>query len=257
MELLTKNEYAYRRLHDDILSGKLPSGSRLIVKDLVEEYQVSAMPVRNAIARLEELGLVHTAPHQGAWVSEVNLSDYFTFMVLRIEAEALAAYLAAHNRDDSLIQELETLLHRMEIARDSNDYETYGRINRKSHVLVCQACGNPTLIDHIDMLVSRTQLAVSLFSVIPKSSSESCEEHRDLVSALRNRDSHLSAAIIRYQRCRSNLGLISSIRAGNANIQDNHLLWRASSTEAGRQCIETFAPIFAAIKEQNDYSKLK
>ena len=46
MELLTKNEYAYRRLHDDILSGKLPSGSRLIVKDLVEEYQVSAMPVK-------------------------------------------------------------------------------------------------------------------------------------------------------------------------------------------------------------------
>lgn len=41
VELLTKGEYAYRRLHEDILSGKLPAGSRLVVKDLVEQYQVS------------------------------------------------------------------------------------------------------------------------------------------------------------------------------------------------------------------------
>jgi len=254
MELLTKGEYAYRRLHDDILSGKLPGGSRLIVKDLVEEYQVSAMPVRNAIARLEELGFVHIAPHQGAWVAEMNLSDYFTFMVLRIEAEALAAYFAAENRDDSLIEELESLLQRMKVARDSDDYESYGRLNRKSHNLVCQSCGNRTLIDHIDMLVGRTQFAVSLFSVVPKSSSESWQEHRDLVDALRNRDARRSAAIIRYQRCRSNLGLINSIRTGNINIQNNHLLWQASSADAGRQCIEKFAPIFEAIKKQNDYS---
>ena len=36
MEIITKGEYAYRRLHDDILSGKIPGGSRLVVKDLVE-----------------------------------------------------------------------------------------------------------------------------------------------------------------------------------------------------------------------------
>lgn len=60
MEIITKGEYAYRRLHDDILSGKIPGGSRLVVKDLVEEYQVSSMPIRNAITRLEGAGL---CPH--------------------------------------------------------------------------------------------------------------------------------------------------------------------------------------------------
>ena len=69
MEIITKGEYAYRRLHDDILSGKIPGGSRLVVKDLVEEYQVSSMPIRNAITRLEELGFVHTSAHQGAIIS--------------------------------------------------------------------------------------------------------------------------------------------------------------------------------------------
>ena len=35
MEIITKGEYAYRRLHDDILSGKIPGGSRLVVNHLV------------------------------------------------------------------------------------------------------------------------------------------------------------------------------------------------------------------------------
>lgn len=163
MEIITKGEYAYRRLHDDILSGKIPGGSRLVVKDLVEEYQVSSMPIRNAITRLEELGFVHTSAHQGAWVSEMNLRNYFTFMLLRIEAEALAAMFAAMNHSDAFIQELEELYHAMESARDAKDYETYGRVNRKSHNLVCEVSNNPSLLEYINILMSRTQLAVSFF----------------------------------------------------------------------------------------------
>jgi len=253
MEILTKGEYAYRRLHDDILSGKLPAGSRLVVKDLVEEYQVSSMPIRNAITRLEELGLVHASAHQGAWVSEMNLENYFTLMLLRIEAEALAAMFAAQKRDDTLIEELENLYHRMEVARDAEDYETYGRVNRKSHTLVCRACGNPTLVEQINLLMSRTQMAVGLFNL--SSCKASCQEHRDWIDALRDRDSKRSAAIIRYQRCRSNLSLIYAIRDGSSELACNHLLLSAASTEEGKRCLDEFIPIFLDIKEHNDYRK--
>ncbi len=253
MELLTKGEYAYRRLHDDILSGKLPAGSRLVVKDLVEEYQVSSMPIRNAITRLEELGLVHTSAHQGAWVSEMNLENYFTFMLLRIEAEALAAMFAAQKRDDSLIEELESLYRRMEVARDTKDYETYGRMNRKSHTLVCEASGNPALVEQINNLMSRTQMAVSLFTL--SSSKDSCQEHRDWIDALKARDAKRSAAIIRYQRCRSNLNLMYTIREGSSELACNQLLLKAASTDEGKRCLDDFIPIFLDIKEHNDYRK--
>ncbi len=251
MELLTKGEYAYRRLHDDILSGKLPAGSRLVVKDLVEEYEVSSMPIRNAITRLEELGLVHTSAHQGAWVSEMNLENYFTFMLLRIEAEALAATFAAQKRDDSLIQKLEVLYQRMEAAREIQDYEAYGRANRKSHILVCAASGNSALIEQINNLMSRTQMAVSLFNL--ESSKDSCLEHRDWIEALRNRDAKRSAAIVRYQRCRANLGLIYAMKDDSSDIQGNQLLMQAASTEAGKRCLDEFIPIFLDIKAHNDY----
>ncbi len=253
MELLTKGEYAYRRLHDDILSGKLPSGSRLIVKDLVEEYQVSSMPIRNAITRLEELGFVHTSAHQGAWVAKMDLRSYFTFMLLRIEAEALAAMFAAKKGGDALVRELEEVYHRMETARDAEDYETYGRMNRKSHNLVCRASGNEALVEHINILMGRTQLAVSFFSLLPDSSKESCQEHRDWIEALRAGDAQRSAAILRYQRCRANLELMHAIQRGDPGIEANHLLKQASSTEDGKLCVEEFIPIFRSIQAQNDY----
>lgn len=252
VELLTKGEYAYRRLHEDILSGKLPAGSRLVVKDLVEQYQVSPMPIRSAISRLEELGFVHSQPHQGAWVAEMNMRDYFTFMTLRIEAEALATYMAAGRRDDALIEELESIQAQMEAAREVKDYETYGRMNRKAHSLVCEASDNPTLIEHINTLLARTQLAVSFFSIVPQASEASCQEHRDWIDALRKRDARRSAAILRYQRCRSNLGLIDAVQKGGPTVLNNPFL-RQADTQEGRRCMEDFIPIFESIQRENDY----
>lgn len=251
MELLTKAEYAYRRLHDDILSGKLPGGSRLVVKDLVEEYEVSSLPIRNAIARLEELGLVHTSAHQGAWVSEMNLESYFTFMLLRTDAEALAAKLAATKREDSLIQELEQIQRQMEAACDAGDYERYGRMNRKIHTLVCAASGNQTLVEQINILMNRTSLAVSMFHII--SCEASCREHRDWLNALRDKDALRSAAIIRYQRCRANLDLIYALQSGSLDLEENQLLKQAVAAEGGKECLEQFTAIFQEIEANNNY----
>lgn len=255
MELITKGEYAYRRLRDDIISGKYPAGFRLVVKDLVEEYEVSAMPIRNAISRLEELGLVQCSAHQGAWVAKMNLRDYFTFMLLRTDAEALAAFLAAKNRDEETLRELEDLYHKMEIARDSKDYESYGRMNRKTHKIVCAASGNQALVEQINTYMNRTRLAVSFFSIVPESSEESSLEHRDWIEALRNHDSHLSAAIIRYQRCRANLQLMYAIRDAYPTVRNNPFLKESITDPEDQQCVREFVPIFEEIKAQNDYRK--
>ena len=213
------------------------------------------MPVRNAITRLEELGLIRTSAYQGAWVAEMDLQDYFTFMLLRIEAEALAASFAAQKSTDSLIEMLEDVCDRMEAARDANDYEGFGRLNRKSHSLVCEASGNPTLIEHINTLVKRTQIAVSLFGIM--SSENSCKEHRDWIEALRNHDSQRSSTpILRYQRCRANLELMRAILDGHPNVQNNHFLQHAAASEQGRRYVTEFIPFFEEIKERNRYEDL-
>lgn len=251
MELLTKGEYAYRRLHEDILSGKLPAGSRLVIKDLAEEYQVSSLPVRNAVTRLEELGLVHTSAHQGAWVAEMNLENYFTFMLIRTDMEALAARLAANNREESLLEELEQFQVRMEAASATGDSETYGRLNRQIHTRICEASGNQTLVEQINILMKRTQLAVGLFHIVSRQ--KSCQEHRDLIKALRDRDSDRSAAIIRFQRSRANLEVIHALLDDVSEVECNQLLKQSVATPEGRRCLEQLLPIFEQNKTNNDY----
>ena len=99
----------------------------------MEEYQVSSMPIRNAITRLEELGFVHTSAHQGAWVSEMNLRNYFALLCCcALRLRLWPPCLPPMNHSDAFIQELEGLYHAMESVRDAKDYETYGRVNRKS-----------------------------------------------------------------------------------------------------------------------------
>ncbi|MEQ7739097.1 GntR family transcriptional regulator, partial [Escherichia coli] len=71
--LLTDQVYAM--IHAAILSGDLPAGSRLKVRDLAEQVGTSVMPVREAIRRLEETGLAEREPHKGAVVKSLTLAE--------------------------------------------------------------------------------------------------------------------------------------------------------------------------------------
>ena len=103
--------------------------------------------------------------------------------------------------------------------------------------------------------MSRTQLAVSFFSVVPKASKESCQEHRDWIEAFRNHDIQRSMAIIRYQRCRSNLELMHTILTDDPALEINHFLKQAASAPDAKDCVREFLPIFEDILKKNDYTK--
>ena len=58
----------FTAIHEAIMSGELPAGARLRVRDLALQVGTSVMPVREAIRRLEEAGLAERVPHKGAVV---------------------------------------------------------------------------------------------------------------------------------------------------------------------------------------------
>src|ERR687895_2103998 len=77
------------------MSGELPAGSRLRIRDLAEQVGTSVMPVREAIRRLEESGLAERQPHKGAVVKGLTLTElvhvYDTRRLLEAEAARLGA----------------------------------------------------------------------------------------------------------------------------------------------------------------------
>src|SRR5689334_17109403 len=66
---ITKQERLYRAIRERILSGAYGPGYRVVIDGLAEEFEVSALPVREAIRRLEAEGLVVYRPNAGAHVA--------------------------------------------------------------------------------------------------------------------------------------------------------------------------------------------
>jgi DNA-binding GntR family transcriptional regulator len=91
----TLAEHAAAELHQLILSGELPSGTPLRLVELASRLEMSQMPVREGLRRLEALGLVEIIPHRGAWVRDLSLADLRDTHETRLALESLAVRAAA------------------------------------------------------------------------------------------------------------------------------------------------------------------
>lgn len=91
----TLAEMVAEQLHAEILSGEIPAGSHLRLNDLATRLQISPMPVREAVRRLEALGLVEQHPHRGAFVRQLSLDDFEDTMRVRVMLEGAAVQQAA------------------------------------------------------------------------------------------------------------------------------------------------------------------
>ena len=95
----TKNMAVYEALRQDIIDGRLKPSQKLIMSDLAKRFELSEIPVREAIRRLESDGIVEFTPHMGAVVSKIDESEFVEIYLIRIELEALANRLAVPQCD--------------------------------------------------------------------------------------------------------------------------------------------------------------
>src|SRR5258708_1604922 len=87
---MTKGEYAYLELRRHILEGELRPGQRMLLRATAKDLGVSIVPIRDAILRLKEDGLVELQDHRGATVTEVTWDDFVALTKLESWNEILA-----------------------------------------------------------------------------------------------------------------------------------------------------------------------
>src|ERR1700716_301190 len=92
---VTKQERLYRAIRERILSGAYGPGYRVVIDALAEEFEVSALPVREAIRRLEAEGLVVYRPNAGAQVAPADPGAFLEELTVLAVLEGYATSLAA------------------------------------------------------------------------------------------------------------------------------------------------------------------
>jgi DNA-binding GntR family transcriptional regulator len=86
----TLAEQAYETLHQAILSGELEPGTRLPIDDLAGQLNMSNVPIREALKKLDARGMVEHIPHRGARVTPLSIEDVREIYEVRLELEPLA-----------------------------------------------------------------------------------------------------------------------------------------------------------------------
>ncbi|GAB4100333.1 GntR family transcriptional regulator [Sinomonas halotolerans] len=191
-------DQVYATLQEAILNGELPPGSRLTVRELAEQVGTSPMPVREAIRRLEEAGLVHREPHRGAVVRGLTLEELVHVYDIRRLLEVEAARLGSERISAEDCERMQAEYSLMRAAIRDGRVVPYLDHDEALLSILYNAAGNPLLVQ---MIRSLWQQCRAYKIVGAKGSLDSPEDvslwryQQDLIAAARESDSAGAAAV--------------------------------------------------------------
>lgn len=183
---ISKSEKVYRHLHERIVSGQYDAGYRLVLDKIARELDVSPVPVREAVRRLEAEGLVTFTRNVGAEVAGVNARDYANAMQTLAYLEGAATSLSVPHLSEADLAEARSINDEMRALYEGEfDPVRFTALNEQFHRVLCGRCPN----DHPLDLVHREWQRMSMirrtsFAKIPSRPGHSVEEHDGLLALM-------------------------------------------------------------------------
>jgi len=186
-QMQTKQDHAYRTLKDQITRGVLLPGQRVVVNRFAQQIGTSAIPVREALLRLEAEGLVDITPHVGAVVTHITGKMIEMTLETLAVMEGYATRIAAEHATD-LVPALERLHEAMTRAAKHEDWAEFSRKNREFHFAIYDVVDNTVLTKTIEDLWSQldTYLNAAAFYLMPDRALGSVAEHGRIIAALKD-----------------------------------------------------------------------
>lgn len=185
---LTLEDQVYTRLEEDILSARIESGVQLTELSLTKKLGVSRTPVRAALHRLAEEGLVSITPNKGAVVIGVSREDLISTYEIRTRLEGLASRLAAQNITPEELDELREALELQEFYISRRDTDHLRELDTKFHYVIYKASGNRPLLKILGDLHKNIRMYRKRSLSVPGRLEESVREHREIYEAIAKGD---------------------------------------------------------------------
>lgn len=184
----TMQEIVTDSIRDSILSGKYSPGERLVAEDIAKDLGVSRMPVREALHRLEVIGLVTLLPHKGAIVSELSEEEIIESYHIRAVLDGLATRLAAPQLTALDYARLEEILQEMDNAVNAKDMDKLLAVNRAFHEIIWQAARAPRLQVLLQNLYIASERFRNISILLPGRIDQITQDHRLIVQMLEKGD---------------------------------------------------------------------
>lgn len=182
-------EQAYEALRDAIIRGDLEPGRRLVEAELARMLHISRTPVREALRKLEQDGLVRLDDGQ-AEVFDPSPEDVYALYSCRAAVEGQAAYLAALHRTDGELAALAAVHAELEAAYEAGDLARVLELNTAFHDRVVAMSRNPWLL-RLSQLLRVYVLYVRTFNLAQHGQRDLVvTQHASVIEALSKGDAH-------------------------------------------------------------------
>ena len=196
VELTQTVDIAYQAIKEAILVGELKSGDVLPEKELAEELGVSRTPIREALQKLRDEGLVVLERYRKNYVAHFSEDDVTEIIEIRASLEGHIARRAAARIDVDGLERLRGLISQMEAivsAAEAGFEEKYAAVNTAFHNTIWEIADTPRAEKILKSTLNAPFNMLGRFdNSMVETLERACSHHRDILSAFENRDAKLA-----------------------------------------------------------------
>jgi DNA-binding GntR family transcriptional regulator len=185
------------RLRAAIVNGSLEPGSQLSEVELATSFGVSRGPVREALQRLVQEGLLLSEPHRGVFIPVLTDDDVRDIYLAREALESAAIRsIVADGTYSAASQELGQHVAKMEDAEAAGDWESVGDSDLEFHVALVEASGSPRLQRMFSTVISETRLCLGVLTAAD-ARADLVPEHRQICDLMRDGKTDQALVVLR------------------------------------------------------------
>jgi DNA-binding GntR family transcriptional regulator len=196
----TVTEMVMAGIRTMLISGALAPGSKIDQIDLARRFDVSIVPIREALGRLASVGLVEIISHRGAFVADVSPDELVDLYTVRELLEEQAAKIGVDKLTDADIEALEKIAEGMELSAKKRDFDQFLIQNRELHFTLYRAAKRRHMLQIIERMWDLSSRYAHLqLHAVPDRASQSIAEVRAIVAACRRRDRDEVGLMVRFK----------------------------------------------------------
>lgn len=176
-----------KRIRASIIAGELAPGRQLSEKQLSMEFRVSRGPVREAMQRLVQEGLLRSEPNRGVFVVTLDQDDIAEIYLVRKAIEQTAALLVLRHGDTADLNELDAVIQQLARSLKTAPWPVLAALDSEFHETLVRLSRSKRLMRAFSTLIAETRICLMHLEPAFPSRQRLISEHQPVVDAIRSR----------------------------------------------------------------------
>jgi DNA-binding GntR family transcriptional regulator len=218
-------EVALHKMKHSIVRCELVPGSKLKVESLSKAYGLSSSPIREALNRLAQEGIVTASENRGFRVAPISADDLVDISRLRLLLETEALSDAIDHGDDVWEGNVLAAFHRLHIVEKRLTPgpvaldEDWSERHKAFHVALLSACRSPLILGLIDSLFDRAERYRRYSALHRQTERHKGNDHKKMMDAVLSRDKELALGMLRQHIEHTRTSVLQALERQQATLQ--------------------------------------